>query len=78
MPAIAPTDRDVLLAGGNCEVTVVWGGLRVARFEEVTWLTVSWVVLGIGPFAGFVSSTYIIHDGFWEEMAANEVVRQAM
>lgn len=64
MPAIAPTEGDVLLLGGKGETMVVGGGLTVARFEEATWLTVSGVLLGIGPFAGFVSSAYSIHDGF--------------
>jgi len=59
MPAIAPAARPVFIpregVGDIVEVVPVVSGVDLPAFN---------VVVGIGPFSGFVSVAYNSHDGF--------------
>ncbi|KAF8543379.1 hypothetical protein BDD12DRAFT_820734 [Trichophaea hybrida] len=60
MPAIAPADK-ISLVGWT---TGVGDGLGVALIEGGGDCFGSRVIVGIGPFLGFVSSAYSANDGF--------------
>jgi hypothetical protein len=64
MPAIAPAGRALLFAAskGGSGVGAVELEAALTKSEGVSVLL--GVVVGIGPFAGFVSLAYSDHDGF--------------
>ena len=64
MPAIAPPDRELFFAAsaGESGAGAVELGAALTKSEGVSVLL--GVVVGIGPFAGFVSLAYSAHEGF--------------
>jgi hypothetical protein len=64
IPAIAPAGRALLFTAsvGGGGVGAVELGAALTKSEGVSVLL--GVVVGIGPFAGFVSLAYSAHDGF--------------